>query len=566
MPRIRSSGPVTQFSILPPPAYRPPRNIAINPSDMEEDYWYFEWLENKDYVRSDYLKTDKQVMLAKIQIAKARLRGVDVPSSTPLIVEHGDEATNEALSIQSQSGSEDSRERDSVQNPPPAGSEQNQADCDNKGDYVSISTCEDETNSHSKRSVEDDCDNPPAKRICVDTPPAGTPLSVEQPGAATTHTVTEHVPTNARGVIGPRGGDSTSGETRRSVTDGVTANGDPMVLGEDHTFTLPESVRIPQTPMEPEAGDHAPVEAGLETEYQGSIGSERCPVEGRAHTESNSVHASHPVPLPHCDEPRPATTAGSIRRESIPGSTVNPPQEAFSSEPPRGGGPAPAPLPSSGYAHSNTQGQERAKGESNGRESRANEEYIDERESLIRQLELLRMRFRDARIPVDIDRDPNITNVEIKRVVARNIQHLRRNRNIATYKLGMVGSLLLMELFFARFCRIDMLRFMKWHYSNMQSYEELLADLGEVSTPLTDASGGVQLMVLLVFNTFLFIANELLVKFFSIDVLHVMASITGADIGSDPDTSSHGKNGNAGTSPQRTTPDFTQNFCRHFAT
>ena len=119
MPRIRSSGPVTQFSILPPPAYHRPRNIAINPSDMEEDYWYFEWLENKDYVHSDYLKTDKQVMLAKIQIAKARLRGVDVPSSTPLIVEHGDEATNEALAMQSQSESEDSRERDSVQQPPP---------------------------------------------------------------------------------------------------------------------------------------------------------------------------------------------------------------------------------------------------------------------------------------------------------------------------------------------------------------------------------------------------------------------------------------------------------------
>jgi hypothetical protein len=168
------------------------------------------------------------------------------------------------------------------------------------------------------------------------------------------------------------------------------------------------------------------------------------------------------------------------------------------------------------------------------------------------------MRFKDARIPQDIEHNKTITNSDIRRVVTRNIAQLRRNRNVATYKLGMVGSLLLMELFFARFCRLDMSRFMKWHYSNMHAYEELLVDLGDVTTPLTDASGGVQLAALLVFNTFLFIANELLLKFFSIDVLHVMASITGAEMSEGPDQRS------AGPPPAKGGPDFTQNFRRHF--
>ena len=585
MPRIRSGGPVTQFSVLPAPAYKPPRSIVIHPSDMDEDYWYFEWLENKDYVRSEYLKTDKQVMLAKIQIAKARLRGVDVPSPTPSVVTHSDKANDEALATQSEP--EDDRERESVQQPSLAGSEQNH---DNEDDGVaslsSIGTCQEESNSDTKRSVEDNCDIPPAKRVCKHTP-VGTP-PLEQPEVTRTETEIEHVPTAPPEVIGLGGGSSTSGEARCGATDGmgITANCDPMVLGEDHTFIQPEGPY--NTRMGEEAGDRAQIGKG-QTERQDSIDSTEWPAEGHKHRENNSACASHPVrtpspycdgrppprsrtPSPYCDGPPPprsATTRGSTppcEPEPVPApNTQTPPplastQEAFSSDPPPGGGPSPAHPPSPGYTYSNAPGP--------GRESRANDDYIEEREGLLRQLELLRMRFRDARIPANIDRDASITNGEIKRVVARNVQHLRRNRNIATYKLGMVGSLLLMELFFARFCRIDMSRFMKWHYSNMQSYEELLVDLGEVSTPLTDASGGVQLMVLLVFNTFLFIANELLVKFFSIDVLHVMASITGAaDIGGGLDTNNDSNNSSARASPQQTTttPNFTQNFCRHFA-
>lgn len=182
------------------------------------------------------------------------------------------------------------------------------------------------------------------------------------------------------------------------------------------------------------------------------------------------------------------------------------------------------------------------------------EAYLEERDNLLRQIDLLRLRFRDARIPNNIEQT-SVTNNEIRRVVNRNVAQLRRNRNIATYKLGMVGALLLMELFFARFCRIDMSRFMKWHYSNMHSYDELLVDLGEVATPLTDASGGVQLAALLIFNTLLFIANQLLVKFFSIDVLHVMGSITGAEMSAAAP---------APSDPPVSQSNFSQNFCRNF--
>lgn len=159
---------------------------------------------------------------------------------------------------------------------------------------------------------------------------------------------------------------------------------------------------------------------------------------------------------------------------------------------------------------------------------------LDEHENLVRQLDLLRMRFKECKIPRSVEQG-NASTSELRNTVQRNMLQLKRNRNIATYKLGMVGCLLVSEIFFARFCRLDMARFMKWHHSNMMTYEELLVEMGESSTPMTNASPSTQLMMLLFFNTCLFLANELLSKWFNVDVLNVMGHITGATMDTDVD-------------------------------
>ena len=393
---------------------------AANAAEMDEDYWYLEWLENKDYVRSEFLQTDRQVMLAKIQIAKARLRGVDV---LPL------------------------RAATSVDEIP-------EADVD-------------------------DTDSPLA---------AGGDPVVETQSVADTHSVS-----SVSTIPNPESmGCDTSPPVNESLCEGKTqCNTEP-----EGNETIQSA--IPFVPVSECPSDDAGAKGSRPNESTTGGGGPR---------QARTI-----VPPPPVAPPRRDTTPPP-RRDTTP-----PPQE----------GPPPP-----------------------------QEDYVEERENLLRQIDLLRMRFKDARIPANIDQNEAITNNEIRRVVNRNVMQLRRNRNVATYKLGMVGSLLLMELFFARFCRLDMSRFMKWHYSNMHAYEELLVDLGDVTTPLTDASGGVQLAALLLFNTFLFIANEMLLKFFNIDVLHVMASITGAEM---TEGSPRGR-----PTPPPPPPDFTQNFRRHFS-
>ena len=177
----------------------------------------------------------------------------------------------------------------------------------------------------------------------------------------------------------------------------------------------------------------------------------------------------------------------------------------------------------------------------------------DEHEELIRQLDLLRMRFKECKIPQNVEQG-NASTVELRNTVQRNMLQLKRNRNIATYKLGMVGCLLVSELFFARFCRLDMSRFMKWHHSNMMTYEELLVEMGEVTTPLSNASPSTQLMMLLFFNTCLFLANELLCKWFNVDVLNVMGHITGATMNDTTQTSRHRQE------QDKTTFEFAKDF------
>lgn len=178
----------------------------------------------------------------------------------------------------------------------------------------------------------------------------------------------------------------------------------------------------------------------------------------------------------------------------------------------------------------------------------------DEHQSLVQQLDLLRMRFKECKIPPSVEQGTASIN-ELRNTVHRNMVQLKRNRNIATYKLAMVGCLLVSELFFARFCRLDMSRFMKWHHSNMMSYEELLVEMGEVTTPLSNASPSTQLMMLLFFNTCLFLANEVLSKWFSVDVLNVMGHITGASMANDEGRQSM---------PQQTTNGKKFEFARDF--
>ena len=185
----------------------------------------------------------------------------------------------------------------------------------------------------------------------------------------------------------------------------------------------------------------------------------------------------------------------------------------------------------------------------------AGEESDDlDREMLLKQLDILRMRFKQAKIPENTE---SLLNPDIRRIVNRNVAQLKRNRNVATYKLGMVAVLLVMELFFARVCKVDVSRFMQWHYSNMQSYEEILVELGEVSSPITEASPMTQLCLLMFFNSALFVGNELMLKYFQVDVLNVMCSITGAQ---PPQTK------NEESSNQKPTkdppPPFATNFSR----
>jgi hypothetical protein len=50
MPRVKNAvGHLAQLSVLPAPTLpKEPAMRAANAAEMDEDYWYLEWLENKD--------------------------------------------------------------------------------------------------------------------------------------------------------------------------------------------------------------------------------------------------------------------------------------------------------------------------------------------------------------------------------------------------------------------------------------------------------------------------------------------------------------------------------------
>lgn len=62
----------------------------------------------------------------------------------------------------------------------------------------------------------------------------------------------------------------------------------------------------------------------------------------------------------------------------------------------------------------------------------------------------------------------------------------------------------------------------------MSSYEELLVEMGDISTPFTHSPPWIQLLTLMCFNTALYVAAALLKSFMGMDLLPTLGAMTGA--------------------------------------
>lgn len=148
-----------------------------------------------------------------------------------------------------------------------------------------------------------------------------------------------------------------------------------------------------------------------------------------------------------------------------------------------------------------------------------------DRHALLRQLDMLRLKFKENVIPPNIEQED--TQV-VRLVVERNLIQLKRARNTAMYKLGMAAFLVVMEFLLARLTRLDMSGFIAWHAANLDSYEELLVEMGDVNTPFSSSPPYMQLIVLLFFNTAIFLGAALVQKAFGVNILPMVGSMTGA--------------------------------------
>ena len=101
--------------------------------------------------------------------------------------------------------------------------------------------------------------------------------------------------------------------------------------------------------------------------------------------------------------------------------------------------------------------------------------------------------------------------------------------NIAMYKLGLAAFLVVVEFLLARLTHLDMSRFLAWHCANLSSYEELLAEFSTIDTPFSASPPYIQLMVLVAFNTAIFVGSALIQKAFQVDILPIVCSMTGAN-------------------------------------
>ena len=179
-----------------------------------------------------------------------------------------------------------------------------------------------------------------------------------------------------------------------------------------------------------------------------------------------------------------------------------------------------------------------------------------EREALLRQLDLLRLKFKQSIIPPDIETK---ATPAVRLIVERNLTNLKRHRNTAMYKLGLAAFLVIIEFVLARLLRLDMSRFLAWHCANLTAYEELLAEFSTVDTPFSTSPPYVQLMVLVTFNTAIFVGSALIQKAFQVDILPIVCSMTGANPLEAPTTRGAGA-ATAAAPPPSPFPAFTRNF------
>lgn len=64
----------------------------------------------------------------------------------------------------------------------------------------------------------------------------------------------------------------------------------------------------------------------------------------------------------------------------------------------------------------------------------------------------------------------------------------------------------------------------------MCSYDELLFELGELPAVVKNASPLVQLCMLITFNSMIYIGSEMVLKFFHVDLLGVIAGFVGVNM------------------------------------
>lgn len=87
--------------------------------------------------------------------------------------------------------------------------------------------------------------------------------------------------------------------------------------------------------------------------------------------------------------------------------------------------------------------------------------------------------------------------------------------------------------------------------------EELLAEFSGIETPFNTSPPYIQLLILIAFNTAIFLGSAMIQKAFQVDILPIVCSMTGAAPVDPPAARPAG-----GTPPPSTNPfaAFTQNF------
>ena len=91
---------------------------------------------------------------------------------------------------------------------------------------------------------------------------------------------------------------------------------------------------------------------------------------------------------------------------------------------------------------------------------------VADREDLLRQLHVLRHRFKQARIPQDVENETDVNRLQT--IVTQNVKQLQQSRTVAMYKLVMIGVLLPIEVVCSKFLRLNMSRFIDFHYANIR--------------------------------------------------------------------------------------------------